>query len=141
MKITKSKEILFLLSLIIGMAASVDVVANVTLPLTATININNFIPADMSIFGVSACTGPPSSSLQTVSEETVSARGSLLFVPSYLVTITDVSVSTITSTSTVGGTFSYPRMTSWTTTTAYRYLPCNRYYDRDYSPKRRYNYL
>ena len=137
MKITKSKEVLFLLSLIIGMATSVDIVINVTVPVTGI--IANVVETEVSIFGVASCSGILSSSILSSLTTIVEISGSTVVDKTFSATITNVSVSTITSTSTVRPNLSYPRITSWTT--VYKQLPCD-HYDNDYSPKRgRYNHL
>ena len=137
MKTTKSKEVLFLLSLIIGITASVDVVANVTAPVVVAIAF--LTPTEVNIFGVTSCSEILSSSIQSSSTTLVGIRAIVNFNETYSATITNVSVSTITSTSTIRPTLSYLTITSWTT--VYKQLPCH-HYDNDYSPRRgQYNGL
>ena len=125
MNIMKIKA-LVLLSLIIEIAEFADVVVNVTAPVS--VSGSGFFTAQQTNFDVTSCSGQLSTNIQGSSGLGVLAQGETLFSQFFLVTITDLSVSTITSTSTitVRSTLSYPRIT-----TVYRHLPCD-HNDRDY---------
>lgn len=131
MQISKNKKALVLLmSLIIGMAASADVVVNVTASVSST--VFNGLTAVRNTFRIAICGGIESTTFLGSSEVVGPGTAILDFNQTYLATITDVSIPTVTSTSTV--VLSYPR-----TTTVYRHLPCN-HYDRNHLPKGPYNH-
>lgn len=117
MNITKIKEALVLLGLIIEIVASANVVVNVTAPVS--VSGQGPFTAQQSNFDVTSCE-QLITSLQGSSGFGAFAQGGTSFSQFYLVTITGVSMSTITSTSTVRATLSYPRVT-----TVYRHLPCD----------------